>query len=71
MRQAGRYMPEYRAVRSRVSFNELCRSPELCAEVTMQPVDFLGVDAAILFSDILVVFDALGIDVRFEPSPGR
>ena len=69
MRQAGRYMPEYRAVRSRVSFNELCRSPELCAEVTMQPVDFLGVDAAILFSDILVVFDALGIDVRFEPSP--
>jgi uroporphyrinogen decarboxylase len=69
MRQAGRYMPEYRAVRSRVSFNELCRSPELCAEVTLQPVDFLGVDAAILFSDILVVFDALGIDVRFEPSP--
>ena len=69
MRQAGRYMPEYRAIRSKVSFNELCRSPDLCAEVTLQPVDFLGVDAAILFSDILVVFDALGIDVRFEPSP--
>jgi uroporphyrinogen decarboxylase len=69
MRQAGRYMPEYRAVRSKVTFTELCRSPELCAEVTLQPVDFLGVDAAILFSDILVVFDALGIEVRFEPSP--
>ncbi|MBL9099899.1 MAG: uroporphyrinogen decarboxylase [Myxococcales bacterium] len=69
MRQAGRYMAEYRAVRSRVSFTELCRSPDLCAEVTLQPVDALGVDAAILFSDILVVFDALGIDVRFEPSP--
>ncbi len=69
MRQAGRYMPEYRAVRSKVSFTELCRSPDLCAEVTLQPIDYLGVDAAILFSDILVVFDALGIDVRFEPSP--
>ncbi len=69
MRQAGRYMPEYRAVRSQLSFTELCRSPERCAEVTLQPVDFLGVDAAILFSDILVVFDALGIDVRFDPSP--
>ena len=69
MRQAGRYMPEYRAIRSRVSFTELCRSPDLCAEVTLQPIDFLDVDAAILFSDILVVFDALGIDVRFEPSP--
>lgn len=69
MRQAGRYMPEYRAIRSRVSFTEMCRSPDLCAEVTLQPVDYLGVDAAILFSDILVVFDALGIDVRFEPSP--
>lgn len=69
MRQAGRYLPEYRAVRARVSFEELCRSPELCAEVTLQPVDRLGVDAAILFSDILVVFDALGVDVRFEPAP--
>ena len=69
MRQAGRYMPEYRAVRARVSFEELCRTPELCAEVTLQPVDFLGVDAAILFSDILVVLDALGVEVRFDPSP--
>ncbi|MDC0673646.1 uroporphyrinogen decarboxylase [Nannocystis sp. ncelm1] len=69
MRQAGRYLPEYRAVRAKVSFEELCRSPDLCAEVTLQPIDRLGVDAAILFSDILVVFDALGVDVRFEPSP--
>lgn len=60
MRQAGRYLPEYRAIRAKVSFEELCRSPELCAEVTLQPVDILGVDAAILFSDILVVLDALG-----------
>ncbi len=69
MRQAGRYLPEYRAVRSRVSFEALCRSPELCAEVTLQPIDALGVDAAILFSDILVVLDALGVDVVFDPSP--
>ncbi|MCA9717137.1 MAG: uroporphyrinogen decarboxylase, partial [Myxococcales bacterium] len=69
MRQAGRYLPEYREVRSKVSFTELCRTPELWAEVTLQPIDILGVDAAILFSDILVVFDALGVDVIFDPAP--
>ncbi|MEZ4379998.1 MAG: uroporphyrinogen decarboxylase [Nannocystaceae bacterium] len=69
MRQAGRYLAEYRAIRAKVSFTELCRTPELCAEVTLQPIDILGVDAAILFSDILVVFDALGVDVIFDPAP--
>jgi len=69
MRQAGRYLPEYREIRSRVSFEELCRDPELCAEVTLQPVERFGMDAAILFSDILTVFDAMGVEVRFDPGP--
>jgi len=62
MRQAGRILPEYRAVRAKLSgFKELVETPELAAEVTIQPVDILGVDAAILFSDILVVPDAMGL----------
>ena len=69
MRQAGRYMPEYRAVRRDVSFLELCRNPQRCAEVTLQPIDYLDVDAAILFSDILVVFDAMDVEVKFSPGP--
>jgi uroporphyrinogen decarboxylase len=69
MRQAGRYLPEYREVRAKVTFEELCRSPELCAEVTLQPIDRFSLDAAILFSDILTVFDAMGVDVAFNPAP--
>ncbi len=66
MRQAGRYLPEYRAVRAKVSFLELCKSPELAAEVTVQPVDILGVDAAILFCDILVVPEAMGMELILD-----
>lgn len=69
MRQAGRYLPEYRQVRSRFGFLEVCRNPELAAEVTLQPVDILGVDAAILFSDILMPVAAMGMDLDFQPGP--
>jgi uroporphyrinogen decarboxylase len=69
MRQAGRYMAEYRAVRSKVTFLELCKSPELCTEVSLQPVDIIGVDAAILFSDILVPIEPMGMKLDFNPAP--
>jgi len=66
MRQAGRYQPSYRAVRERVSFLELCRSPELITQVTVSPIDEFGFDAAILFSDILVHLPAMGLGLTFE-----
>src|ERR1700716_861665 len=65
MRQAGRYMPEYRAMRARYGFLELCKNPQAAAEVPLQPVDRLGVDAAILFADILLVLEPLGVGLEF------
>ena len=70
MRQAGRYMPEYRAIREKHGFLEMCYTPELAVEVTLQPVDLVGVDAAILFSDILVVFPGMGLDLEFRSGVG-
>ncbi|MFD0916734.1 uroporphyrinogen decarboxylase [Pseudahrensia aquimaris] len=71
MRQAGRYLPEYKATRKEAgSFLDLCYNPPLATEVTLQPIRRFGFDAAILFSDILVIPDALGVDLRFEEGRG-
>jgi uroporphyrinogen decarboxylase len=71
MRQAGRYLPEYMAVRSEAGdFLNLCHNPKLAAEVTLQPLDIVGVDAAILFSDILVIPDEMGMDLSFVKGEG-
>ncbi|MFZ3207318.1 MAG: uroporphyrinogen decarboxylase [Geobacteraceae bacterium] len=69
MRQAGRYLPDYMRVRSKCTFLELCKTPELAAEVSIQPVDILGVDAAILFSDILTPVEPMGMKLDFVPGP--
>jgi uroporphyrinogen decarboxylase len=70
MRQAGRYMPEYRAIREKYSLLEICYQPELAAEVTLQPVRALGVDAAILFADILLPAIPLGVGLEFAKGEG-
>jgi uroporphyrinogen decarboxylase len=70
MRQAGRYMAEYREVRSKTGFLELCRNPTLCSEVMCTAVDRLGVDAAIIFSDLLPILEPMGLDLEFAQGEG-
>jgi len=70
MRQAGRYLADYRAVRERFSFLELCKNPAAAADVTLQPIDRLGVDAAILFADILLIIEPLGVGLEFSRGEG-
>jgi len=70
MRQAGRFMPQYWEIKNKYSFLEMCKTPEIAADVTMLPVDLLGIDAAILFSDILVTGEAMGGDLSFTQGVG-
>jgi len=69
MRQAGRYLPEYRALKEKYTFWQLCQNPELALEVTMQPLRRFPLDAAILFSDIMTPLSPMGVDIKFAPGP--
>jgi uroporphyrinogen decarboxylase len=70
MRQAGRYLPEYRAIRRKTTFLELCKNPDLCAEVMLRTVERLGVDAAIIFSDLLPILEPMGLQLEFTAGSG-
>lgn len=70
MRQAGRYMPEYRAVRKQYSLLEICKKPEVAAEVTITAAEALGVDAAIIFADLLLPLEVMGLPFRFSSGEG-
>ena len=70
MRQAGRYQEEYRAIRKRHSLVEICKIPEVCAEVTLLPIEQFGFDAAIVFSDIMIPLEPMGIDFEYKPGVG-
>ena len=69
MRQAGRYLPEYRAIKEKSNFWEMCRTPELAAEITLQPIRRFGLDAAILFQDIMTPLPPMGVEIDFRPGP--
>src|SRR3954467_5525775 len=70
MRQAGRYMEEYRKLRAEFSFLELCKRPDLAAEITVTPVELLAVDAAILFADILLILQPMGVGLEYSKGDG-
>jgi uroporphyrinogen decarboxylase len=70
MRQAGRYMPEYRRIRADHSILEICKNPELAAQVTLQPIDVLDVDAAIIFADLLLPLETMGLKLEFVSGDG-